>query len=160
MTEDLQLRGVSANTQRAYWGAVKHLAQHYHKSPDQLSEEELRAYLLYLKREKKVSKSTFTVYLCGIKFFYEHTLKREWPTLELAGSRPEKKLPVVLSIAEVGRILRGVRKLRYQVCLSTIYTCGLRISEGVRLQVADIDSERMILCVRNGKGSKDRAVPL
>jgi len=160
MTEDLQLRGVSANTQRAYLGAVKHLAEHYHKSPDQLSEAELRGYLLYLKREKEVSKSTFTVYLCGIKFFYEHTLKREWPTLDLARSRPEKKLPVVLSIAEVGRILGCVRKLRYRVCLSTIYACGLRISEGVCLRVADVDRERMSLCVRNSKGNKDRYIPL
>jgi site-specific recombinase XerD len=160
MSEDLELRGLSANTRRAYLGAVKQLAKYYHKPPDQITEAELRAYLLHLKTEKKVAQSTFTVYLSGLKFFYETTLKRAWPTLELARSRREKKLPVVLSIAEVGRILGCVQNLRYQVCLSTIYACGLRISEGVRLRVEDVDSERMQLYVRNSKGGKDRTVPL
>ena len=160
MSEDLELRGLSANTRRAYLGAVKQLAKYYHKPPDQITEAELRAYLLHLKTEKKVAQSTFTVYLSGLKFFYETTLKRVWPTLELARSRREKKLPVVLSTAEVGRILGCVQKLRYQVCLSTIYACGLRISEGVRLRVEDVDSERMQLYVRNSKGGKDRTVPL
>jgi len=160
MLEDLQLRGMSAETQKAYMGAVKLLAEHYNKSPDKITEAELRAYLLYLKNEKRVSNSTFTVYLCGIKFFYEHTLKRELPTLEVARGRKDKKLPVVLSKAEVRRIIGCVRRQRYRVCLSTIYACGLRAGEGVSLQVQDIDSERMRLCVRQGKGRKDRHVPL
>jgi len=160
MLEDLQLRGLSAATQRMYLGAVKLLAEHYNKCPDQLTEAELREYLLYLRNEKRVSTSTFTVYLCGIKFLYEHTLKQEWPTLGLARGGREKKLPVVLSIAEVKRIMGCVRRPRQRVCLSTIYACGLRVSEGVSLRVADIDSERMVLCVRQGKGRKDRYVPL
>jgi site-specific recombinase XerD len=160
MLEDLQLRGMSAETQKAYMGAVKLLAEHYNKSPDQITEAELRAYLLYLRNEKGVSNSTFTVYLCGIKFLYEHTLKRELPTLEVARGVKEKKLPVVLSKAEVRQIIGCVRRQRYRVCLSTIYACGLRVGEGVSLQVQDIDSERMRLCVRQGKGRKDRHVPL
>jgi integrase len=160
MLEDLQLRGMSEETQRAYVGAVKLLAAHYNRSPDQITEAELRAYLLYLRNEKQVSNSTFMVYLCGIKFFYEHTLKREWPILELARGGREKKLPVVLSKAEVKRIIGCVRRQRHRVCLSTIYACGLRLSEGISLRVEDIDSERMMLAVRQGKGGKDRHVPL
>ena len=160
MLEDLQLRGMSEETQRAYVLAVKLLAKHYNRSPDQITEAELRAYLLYLRNEKQVSNSTFTVYLCGIKFFYEHTLKRAWPTLELARGGRERKLPVVLSKAEVKQILECVRRQRHRVCLSTIYACGLRLSEGISLRVQDIDSERMTLSVRQGKGRKDRSVPL
>jgi site-specific recombinase XerD len=160
MLEDLQLRGMSTETQKAYVGAVKLLAKYYNRSPDQITEAELRAYLLYLRNEKQVSNSTFTVYLCGIKFLYEHTLKRAWPTLELARGGRERKLPVVLSKAEVKRILECVRRQRHRVCLSTIYACGLRLSEGISLRVRDIDSERMMLSVHQGKGRKDRSVPL
>ncbi|MBU1750463.1 MAG: phage integrase N-terminal SAM-like domain-containing protein, partial [Chloroflexi bacterium] len=105
MIDDLQLRGLAANTQDAYVRAVRQLAEYYHKSPDQISEEELRQYLLYLRNDKRVSASTFSVALCGIKFFYQHTLQREWVTLELARAPREKRLPVVLSREEVRQIL-------------------------------------------------------
>jgi len=160
MLEDLQLRGMSIETQRAYVLAVKLLAEYYNRSPDQITEAELRAYFLYLRNEKGVSNSTFTVYLCGIKFFYEYTLEQSWPILKLARGGRERKLPVVLSKAEVKRIIGCVRRQRHRVCLSTIYACGLRLSEGISLRVDDIDSERMMLSVRQGKGSKDRYVPL
>jgi len=160
MIEDLQLRGLAPKTQEAYVGAVRQLAKHYGKAPDQISEEELRQYFLHLKNEKQVSRSTCTIALCGIKFFYEKTLERDWTRLEFVRPPREKRLPVVLSAGEVGRILGCVRRLRYRVCLSTIYGCGLRLSEGVHLQVADIDGERMMVHVRQGKGAKDRYVPL
>ena len=82
MIEDMQLRGLSEITQDRYVRAVRQLAEHYEKSPDKITEEELRRYLLYLKNDKQASRSTCTVALCGIKFFYKHTLKREWPTLD------------------------------------------------------------------------------
>ena len=160
LIEDLQLNGLSGNTQRAYVGAVKQLAEHYGKAPDCIAEEELRQYFLYLQNKKKVSRSTFSVHLSGIKFFYQRTLGWEWRTFDIVKGLREKKLPVVLSIAEVGRILGCVRRQRYRVCLSTIYSCGLRVSEGISLRVQDIDSERMLLCVHQGKGKKDRHVPL
>jgi integrase/recombinase XerD len=160
MIEDMQLRGLSLRTQESYMQAVRQLAAHYHKFPDQISEQELRQYFLYLKNVKRVSRSTCTVALCGIKFFYEHTLKRPWQTLEFVRPASEKKLPVVLSMQEVGRILSCVHYLRYQVCLTTIYACGLRLLEGVQLQVKDIDSERKMVHVHRGKGGKDRYVPL
>ena len=160
MVEDMQLRGLSEKTQEAYVRAVRQLAEHYGKSPDRISEEELRQYFLYLKNDKRASPSAVTIALCGIKFFYEQTLKREWATFDLVRPRREKKLPVVLSVAEVHRILGCLRRPRYRVCLSTIYSCGLRLQEGVHLQVRDIDSDRMVVHVRKGKGAKDRYVPL
>jgi len=160
MIEDLQLRGLSAKTQEAYLRAVRQLAEHYHKSPDLITEEELRLYFLYLKNDKQVSRSGFTIALCGLKFFYERTLHREWATLDLPRRTREKKLPAVLSTAEVRLILGCLRRPYYRVCLTTIYSCGLRLREGVSLQVSDIDGERMMLHVRQGKGNKDRYVPL
>jgi hypothetical protein len=105
-----------------------------------VTEEELRQYFLYLKKVKQCARSTSTVALCGIKFLYEHTLHRQWPTLTLVRPQRERKLPVVLSRQEVHRLLGCVRLPHYRVCLSTIYSCGLRLQEGVQLQVADIDS--------------------
>jgi site-specific recombinase XerD len=160
MIEDLQLHGLSTSTQALYVQAVRHLAEYYRKPPDQITEEELRQYFLYLTNVKKVAPSTLRIALCGIKFFYERTLRRHWTTLELVRSQKEKKLPVVLTIDEVHRILGCVHHLRFQVCLSTIYACGLRIQEGVHLQVQDIEAERAVIHIRNGKGGKDRYVPL
>ncbi len=160
LIEDLQLHGLAAKTQDAYVRAVRQLAEHYRKSPDCISEEELRQYFLYLKNEKHASASAFTIALCGLKFFYENTLQREWATLDLVRPTPKHTLPVVLSIAEVRRILAGLRLPQYQVCLGTIYACGLRLQEGVHLQVPDIDGARGVLHVRQGKGGQDRYVPL
>jgi len=160
MIEDMQLRGLSERTQESYVRAVRQLAEHYGKSPDQLSEEELRQYFLYLKNEKHASRSTCTLALCGIKFLYEYTLHKDWPTLSFVRPPREHKLPVVLSQEEVCRILGCLRQPHYRVCLTTIYSCGLRLQEGVQLQVADIDSARMLVRVRHGKGNKDRYVPL
>src|SRR5712691_9035538 len=160
MIESLQLRGMSERTQEMYVRAVRQLAQHYHKSPDLITEEELRQYFLYVKNVKKWSRSGSTIALCGIKFFFEQTLCREFTTLRLVRPPREKKLPVILSFQEVRQILACIRLPRYRVCLSTIYSCGLRLQEGTRLQVADIDSARMMLHVRHGKGAKDRYVPL
>jgi site-specific recombinase XerD len=160
MIADMQLRGLSETTQRAYVRAVRQLAEHYGKSPARISEEELRQYLLYLRNVKQVSASTFTVALYGIKFLYRHTLKRPWPTLELVRAPHKKRLPVVLSTAEVRQILQCIRRPHYRACLSTIYSCGLRVQEAVHLQVRDIDSDRMVIHVRYGKRDKDRYVPL
>jgi site-specific recombinase XerD len=160
MIEDMQLRGLAPRTQESYVRVVSQLAGRYHKSPDQLEEGELREYFLYLKNIRGVSASTYRVTLCGIKFFYEHTLERTWHILDLARPVKEKKLPVVLSVEEVGRILQCLRKERYRVCLTTIYACGLRLHEGVRLQVKEIDGERKMVHVSHSKGGKDRYVPL
>jgi site-specific recombinase XerD len=160
MIEDLQLKGMGERTQEMYVRAVRQLSEHFKKSPDLITEEELREYFLHVKNVKKWSRSTSTIAICGIKFFYEHTLKRDWTTLDFVRAQREKKLPVVLSPEEVRLILGNVRLLRYRVCLSTIYSCGLRLQEGTHLQITDIDSARMVIHVRQGKGAKDRYVPL
>lgn len=160
MIEDLQLRGLSERTQEMYVRAVRQLAEHYHKSPDRITEAELRDYFLYLKNVKHYSRSASTIALCGLKFFYTHTLRREGTTLTFVRPPREKKLPVILSPAEVRTLLACVRLPRYRVCLSTIYSCGLRLQEGTHLQVSDIDAARLRIHVRQGKGAKDRYVPL
>jgi integrase/recombinase XerD len=160
MIEDMQLHGFAERTQEAYLLAVRQLARYYRKSPDQIEEEELRQYFLFLKNEKHAARASCTIALCGIKFFYERTLGREWKTFEFLRPAREKKLPVVLSLAEVRRVLAGVHRQSYRVCLTTIYACGLRLLEGVRLQVKDIDGARQLLHISQGKGNKDRYVPL
>ena len=124
------------------------------------AEAELRQYFLFLKNHKHYSRNTMTIAICGIRFFYEQTLQRNWAIFGIVRPAPEKKLPVILSLAEVRQILSHIRLPRYKVCLTTIYSCGLRLQEGTHLQVADIDSARLMIHVRHGKGAKDRYVPL
>jgi site-specific recombinase XerD len=160
MIEDLQLHGFAEKTQEAYLRSVRQLSAYCNKPPDRISEDELRGYFLYLKNEKGVSQSTCRVALSGIKFFYLNTLRKDWPALDLIRIPPERKLPVVLSVDEVRRILTQVRRPKYKVCLTTIYSCGLRLREGVTLETKDIDGERKQLQIRKAKGGKDRYVPL
>jgi site-specific recombinase XerD len=160
MIEDMQLHSFAKRTQDSYLRVVRQLAEYCNKPPDQITEEELRQYFLYLKNVKRSSRSSITLALCGIKFFYERTLQRQWSTLDLVRPPREKKLPVVLSVEEVRQILARVRRWRYRVCLSTIYACGLRLQEGLHLQIGHIDGARQLLHVCHGKGGKDRYVPL
>jgi integrase/recombinase XerD len=158
--QDLQLAGLSERTQGAYVGAVAQLAAHFHKSPDRVTEEELRDYFLHLRNVRRVSRSTTTIALCAIKFFVEKTLGRAFTNLEFVRPPREKKLPVILSSEEVQRILGAVVLQRFRVCLVVLYSCGLRLGEGVYLRVQDVDSARGLVHVRHGKGGKDRYVPL
>ena len=160
MLEDLQLRGLAPRTQQCYVEAVKHLTQYYRRAPDQISEDELRQYFLFLINEKQVAESTFRIHLYGIRFFYERTLKRPWPVFDLVRPRHPQKLPVVLSLREVRSLLALVANPTARMCRQLIYACGLRLREGTQLQVSDIDSQRMLVRVRQGKGGKDRFVPL
>jgi site-specific recombinase XerD len=160
MIEDMQLRGMAPSTQGNYVRAVRQLAEYWGKSPDQITEKEIREYFLHLKNVKQVAPNTYTVVLCGIKFFYQYTLQRDWGILDLVRPEREKKLPVVFSVSEVRQLLGCLRSPRYRACLTTIYACGLRLQEGVHLQLTDIDSDRMVVHIHRGKGRKDRYVPL
>jgi integrase/recombinase XerD len=160
MLADLQLRGLAPRTQQCYVEAVKHLTQHYRRTPDQISEDELRQYFLFLINDKKVAESTFRIHLYGIRFFYERTLQRPWPVFDLVRPRNIQKLPVVLSLREVRFLLALVERPKARMCLQLIYACGLRLTEGTQLQVSDIDAQRMLVRVHQGKGGKDRLVPL
>ena len=160
MIDDMQLYGLSERTQECYVTSVKRLAQYYRCSPDKLNQENIRRFFLHLIKEQKIARSTVSMYLSGIKFFYEKTLKQNWEILNLIKPKKTVKLPVILTINEVKEILNHVRILSHRICLTMIYSCGLRISEGINLQVPDIDKNRMLVRVRKGKGNKDRYVPL
>ena len=132
-----------------------------YRSPELVSAEDVRQYFIHLKSEKKVARQTSTQAICAIKLFWEKTLRRPWAEeLELVRANPQFKLPVVLSGSETRRILAAAPALDHRVCLTTIYSCGLRLGEGLYLEVRDIDSERMLLHIRGGKGNADRYVPL
>ncbi|MFC2174119.1 site-specific integrase [Acidobacteriota bacterium] len=160
MIEDLQLTGKSERTQEMYVRAVRQLAEHYSRSPDHISEEEIRQYFLHRMNVDGWSRSASTIAVCGIKFFYEVTLKRKWTVLELVRPKKEHKIPVVLTKEEIHKILSKVKLCRYRVCLATIYSCGLRLQEGTHLKLSDIDGARKMLHIKLGKGAKDRYVPL
>ena len=160
MREDLRLAGLGERTQEAYVRAVRQLAEHYWRSPDTLSEEEIRAYFLYLTNVKHFARPSMTIALSGIKFFYERTCRREWNIFDVVRPRREYRLPAILSPAEVRLLLSHVKPFWSYACLSTIYGCGLRLQEGTHLQVGDIDSARGFIHVHHGKGAKDRYVPL
>ncbi|MES2180324.1 MAG: site-specific integrase [Gemmatimonadota bacterium] len=136
MTEDLQLRGYAEPTIKAYLLAVSQLAKFYGISPDRLTEEQLRDYLLHLSTVRRIAASSFTQTLCGLKFFYQETLGWQWTVLDVARPKREARLPVVLSQEEVQRVLAAVRMRPYRVCLTLLHTCGLRLLEGLRLQGA------------------------
>ena len=160
MIEDMRLHGLAKSTQHVYVEGVKHLARHYNRSPDQLTERELRAFFIHLIEERKLAPSTVRVHVYAIKFFFRMTLKRDWALLNLLRVKRPRRLPVVLSVEEVWRLLDRIRRPQARMSCIMMYVCGLRVSEATHLRTSDIDSQRMVVWVRGGKGDKDRAVPL
>ncbi len=136
------------------------LTEFYDKTPDKITEEELQDYFLHRKNVDKWKPNTMKICYCGIRFFFENVLKRDWHILGILRAETEKKLPAVLSKDEVYRILSKVKTFQNYTYLFTVYSCGLRLNEGLHLGVSDIDSERMMIHVHRGKGAKDRYVPL
>jgi len=160
MLQDLQLAGLSERTQEAYVCAVRQLAAHYHTPPDRLGEQQVRDYLLHLKNDRKFASASLGIAYSGIKFFYSHTTPRDSPTLRRLRVRRERKLPDVLSVDELRQLIAAVRTLHNKTYFWTVYSLGLRLGEGLHLQVGDIDSALMMVHVHRGKGAKDRYVPL
>jgi integrase/recombinase XerD len=160
MQEDLQLAGLAEATQKAYLQAVRRFAAHFHKPPDQISEQEFREYLLYLKNQRRFSAGSLRVAASGILFFFTRTVPRDWPTFKSLSIPRPKTLPDVLSIDEVRRLIDAVRTPHNKAFFWTVYSLGLRVQEALNLQVGDIDSARMVVHVHRGKGAKDRFVPL
>ena len=156
MLEDLQIRHYSPTTIRLYLYAVRAFAKHFGKPPDQLGAEHIRRYQLFLTKEKKVSTSSYVLVVCALRFFYTHTLRRKVAIERIPFPRRERKLPPILSRAEVQALLEAPRDLRHRAMLAILYGSGLRVSEVSRLKVADIDSARNVLWVRSGKGRRDR----
>jgi integrase/recombinase XerD len=159
MIEDMQVRNYSPRTVEAYVAAVAKLAKHFRRSPDQLSGEDVRVFQVHLLAQK-VSWSQFNQIVSGLRFFFGTTLARPGMVEMLPYGKRPKRLPTVLDVAEVAQVLGAAKPGRERVLLMTAYACGLRISELLNLQVTDIDSVRMVVNVRQGKGAKDRQVPL
>ena len=160
MIKALQLNGKGERTQEAYARALRMLVEFYSKSPDLITEEELQDYFLHRKNIDHWSPNTMRICYCGIRFFYEHVLQRNWHILGILRAQTERRLPAVLSVEEVRTILARVKTFQNYAYLSTIYSCGLRLHEGLHLETSDIDSTRMMIHVHRGKGAKDRYVPL
>jgi integrase/recombinase XerD len=160
MLDELQRRNYSSKTIRLYLRHVAEFAKHFHRSPDQLGAEDIRQYQLFLIREKKLAWSSYNQIVCALRFFYAKTLKRAFLLQEIPFPRMEQRLPTILSPEEVAKILSVPAHLKTRALLMTIYAAGLRRSEAAHLRVTDIDSARMTITVRQGKGQKDRLVML
>ncbi len=160
MIEDMKLRNLSPHTVEAYVDRVAAFAKHFGRSPRHLGPKEVRAYLVFLVEEKRVSWSYYGQAICALRFLYRVTLGKDWVVKGVVSPKKETKLPIILSPAEVEQFLGAITSLKHRAILMTAYAAGLRVSEVVGLQVADIDSRRMIIRVRQGKGHKDREVML
>jgi integrase/recombinase XerD len=156
MVRDMDVRHFSGRTVEAYVAGVKGLATYYRRPPDQLSDAEVQRYLLYIREERQLSGSTCNQIRCALKFFYEVTLRRPQASLTVPPMRREQKLPQILSREEVERIVAATRTLRERVLLMAAYGGGLRVSEVVALRPGDLDGERGVIRVEQGKGKKDR----
>jgi len=161
MIEDMRVRNLSPRTQEAYVQQVALFARHFGKSPAVLGPEQIRSYQLYLTQEKQLSPSSIVIAVSALRFLYKITLHRPWdPEDAIPAPKTPRKLPIVLSPAEVLQFLAAVPALKHRTILTTCYAAGLRISETLRLQPAHIDSQRMVIRVEQGKGQKDRYVML
>jgi integrase/recombinase XerD len=156
MEEDLVVRGRSAKTREGYLRVVADLAKHYGRPPDQLSEREVQQYVVHLIEERKLAWSSCRVAVAALRFFYEVTLGRPRPTYSVPLPKGAQKLPEILSREEVAHLMASVANRKHRAMLMATYAGGLRVSEVVRLRVTDIDSQRMLIRVEQGKGRKDR----
>ena len=159
MLEDMQIRNYSPHTIDGYLRYAAQFAKHFHTSPEHLGPEEIRTYQLHLLQQH-VSKSIFIQTVCALRFLYETTLGRPWMVDYIPYPKKPKTLPVILSRDEVKALLLAPRHLKHRAILATLYATGVRVSELCQLQGTDIDSKRMVIRVRQGKGQRDRFVML
>ena len=160
MERDLRIRGFSSATQRCYLARMKALVEFFMRPPDELTVEDIHAYQLHLTRDRKVGWSTFNQSVCAIRFFYGVTLRSAWDIQRIPYQKTGRTLPMVLSPEEVSKLFRVVTNLKHRAILMTTYSGGLRVSEVTHLRVSDVDPQRMILRVEQGKGRQDRYVML
>jgi integrase/recombinase XerD len=158
--EELERRNYSEATAHAYVGTIRQFAEHFHRSPDQLGIEQVRQYQVHLFEKKKLAPHSVMVQMCALRFLYLKVLKRPFQRDDLPLPKTPGRLPVVLSPEEIARLIEGAANLRHRTILMTLYGTGMRRAELCRLQLHDIDSARMMIHVREGKGRKDRDIPL
>ncbi|OFV95353.1 MAG: integrase [Acidobacteria bacterium RIFCSPLOWO2_12_FULL_54_10] len=161
MLEELQRRNFAPSTIRGYLRSVRDFAAYFHRPPDQLGPEQIRQFQLHMLRDQKLATGTVANRLAALRFFFKKTLKRHDPEFDDIGlARRPKKLPVVLSPEEVAQLIEAAPNIRHRTILLLLYATGLRRTEASRLKIADIDSQRMVIHVQQGKGSRDRELPL
>jgi site-specific recombinase XerD len=160
MLDDMRLRNFSPHTQDSYLLQIAQFARYFAKSPEVLGPAEIRTYQLYLATEKKLAPSSIHITASALRFLYKVTLKRPWAVDDLPSPKKPQTLPVVLSQEEVTHFLESIRPLKLRTALTVCYAAGLRVSEATHLKLTDIDSQRMVIRVDQGKGRKDRYVML
>ncbi len=160
MLEDLRVRNYSMNTQRRYTECVANFAKHFGKSPEKLGIKHIRSFQVHLVDEKRCSWTVLNQTVCALRFLYLTTLNKSWSVRHIPYAKGEKKLPVVLSQREAAKLLSVIDNMKHLTMVLLGYSGGLRISEIANIQIKDIDSERMVINIRQGKGRKDRIVPL
>ncbi len=161
MTEDMQVRNLSRQTQASYVLQVSQFARYFNKSPAVLGPEEIRSYQVYLTNQKKLEASSIKVAVAALRFLYRVTLKRPWDFGEIVPSpKAPRTLPIILSPDEVVQFLGCIPNIKHRTILTACYAAGLRITEAVHLKPAAIDRQRMVIRIEQGKGRKDRYVML
>lgn len=160
MRQLLRIRNYSDRTEETYIHAVSRFARYWGRSPEQLGVEHVRSYQIWLRDAQHASATWFNQSAAALRFFYTHVVERPEAVEKLWYAKREKTLPVVLSTEELVRFLEAVDRPRYRAMLTTMYAAGLRLMETLRLRVADLDSSRMVIRIEQGKGNKDRYVPL
>jgi site-specific recombinase XerD len=160
MIAAMQIRNFTANTQAAYLQQIALLARYYHQSPEALGPQQIQAYQLYLTNERKLAPGSLCTIAAALRFLYHVTLKRDWALDDIPMPKKPLKLPVILSPEEVEHFLECIGSLKHRTLLTVAYAAGLRVSEATHLKVTDIDSQRMVIRVEQGKGQKDRYVML
>ena len=156
MIRDMQLRRFADETKRIYIHAVRELAMHYMKAPDQITDEQIQSYLLYMLNDRKLAWKTVDTAISGLNFFYGVTVGRASTRLAIPPRKSEMRLPEILSAEEIVRLFAAANNIKHRVLLQTAYSAGLRVSELIHLKITDIDSNRMMIRVEQGKGNKDR----
>jgi integrase/recombinase XerD len=160
MLHDMQIRNFAETTQQTYLLQVSSFARHFHRSPELLGPEEIRAWLVYLREERKLAPGSLGPTIGALRFLYRVTLKRDWSDEDFPFPRKAVRLPVILSLEEITAFFESIASLKQRTILMVAYAAGLRVSEAVHLKVTDIDSKRMVIRVNQGKNLKDRYVML
>ena len=160
MDDELRLRGYSASTRDCYVRCVRNFVRHFMRPPDQLTLEHIRQYQLHLSRDRHVAWTSLNQVVCALRFFYREVLKTDWEVRHIPYQKTGRKLPEILSPAEVTALFKATGNLKHRALLMTMYAGGLRASEVTRLRVSDIDRQRSVIRIEQGKGRKDRYVML
>ena len=160
MLEDMGIRNFAENTQQSYLQQVSLFARHFARSPNALGPEQVREYQVHLVEDRKLAPSSISIAVSALRFLYKVTLRQPWAVDDIPMPKKPFKLPVILSPEEVARFLESIHRAKHRAILMSSYAAGLRVSEATHLKVTDIDSQRMMLRVDQGKGQKDRYVML